>query len=383
MKSPPSLEALLKEEIQEKGAISFSRFMERALYEPDIGYYSSRRALIGKAGDFYTNVSVGAIFGKIICEQLLEIWSAMNSPARFTIVEQGAFDGQLAEDILSHAHEYNASFFAALTYRITEPFPRLQKAQSERLSAFSKKMEWIADLAESPEIEGAFLCNELVDAMPVELVEWDGLTWKERRVVWTGDSFAFALHPVESPALAHRLSKIPQPQEAGYQTEVNLQFEPWIQNLGKKLHSGYALLCDYGYSRSNYYAARRREGTLSCYSNHRRSYDALTEPGSKDITAHVDFTSLAESARAAGLMVAGFSDQHRFLVGAAEKFLNRVENSDITKGIQKDLRGLQTLLHPETMGRAFHYLGLSRGMDITLSGFRHTPQGIQSLDAED
>ncbi|MEO6054916.1 MAG: SAM-dependent methyltransferase [Chthoniobacterales bacterium] len=376
----PSLEDTLKAEIAEHGSLPFSRFMEIALYDGDHGYYAARKASIGKAGDFYTNVSTGAIFGKILCEQFEEIWHALETPTRFNIVEQGAFNGQFAFDVLKHAAAHNPAFFSALIYSIIEPFPLLREAQQKLLQPYREKTEWLESLSQCPEIEGVYFCNELVDALPVELVEWDGSKWQDRHVEIRDTQFVFRLHPLKNPDLIRRLEKIPTPQSAPYRTEINLESEPWIAEVAKKLKRGCLLICDYGYSRKSYYSAKRTEGTLSCYSAHRRSYDPLDLPGEKDITAHVDFTSLAESAIACGLIPIGFSDQHRFMVGAAEAFLKRVEKEGINSASQRDIRSLQILLHPETMGRAFHYLSFQHRLDITLSGFRHSPQGLKKLD---
>ena len=171
-----------------------------------------------------------------------------------------------------------------------------------------------------------------------------------------------------------------------YRTEINLAASRWIQTVGVKLRNGFVLIVDYGYSRDEYYRPERIEGTLSCYSRHRRTYDPFERPGEIDITAHVDFTSLAEAAEKANLHLAGYTDQHHFMVGAAESRLRALEQAvevqgGLTRAHSAFLGAYRTLMHPGNMGMAFKFLLLTKGLgeQAQLSGFRYAPDPRKSL----
>ena len=165
------LSEIIASEIDAGGPMSFARYMELALYHPGLGYYASGRAGVGRQGDFYTNVSVGAIFGKILCDQFEEIWRRLGCPLEFPLVEQGAHDGQLAFDVLSQAE---AEFRDAVRYWIVEPSSALAQRQREKLGTFEEKVRWFSGVAELPEFAGVHFSNELIDAMPFHLLVSSG-----------------------------------------------------------------------------------------------------------------------------------------------------------------------------------------------------------------
>ena len=162
-------------EIAERGPLTFSRFMDLALYDSSVGYYASGRGRIGKRGDFFTNVSVGSVFGKVLAGQLHEMWHRMGRPSRLALVEQGANDAQLALDILS---SLDPEMLAATRYWIVEPFPILRGLQEQTLKAF-EIVRWAESLEDLPNFEGIHLSNELVDAIPFHLLRSNGQTWEE------------------------------------------------------------------------------------------------------------------------------------------------------------------------------------------------------------
>jgi SAM-dependent MidA family methyltransferase len=196
-------------------------------------------------------------------------------------------------------------------------------------------------------------------------------------VTLEGDRLIYAPLPDLAPELAAQLRRIPTPPpDAVYRTEVNLAALAWIRDITRVLDRGFVLVLDYGYPRDAYYAPHRREGTLSCYRRHQRDHDPLSALGEKDITAHVDFTSLAEAGVTAGLELAGFTDQHHFMVGAAEKRLQELSGlAAAGAGPQgrdaRFLRELQTLLHPAYLGTAFRYLLLTRPRLPVPPGFKY------------
>ncbi len=380
------LVALIRDHLLRHGPAPFPWFMEQALYHPEYGYYTSTRLRIGRQGDYYTNVSVGRLYGQLLASQLIEMWKILGSPSRFTIVEEGAEDGQLAMDILSAITEESIEAAECIRYTILEPIPGKQLQQRAKLEpAFLEKMTWLTGLADLEAVTGAFISNELVDAMPVHLVVYRDDEWSELLVDISGEDFGFVGAKIEAPELLQALDKLPLPVLSPYRTEVNLAATRWIQAVSARLERGFMLIVDYGFSRGEYYKPERTEGTLTCYSRHRRSYNPLERPGEIDITAHVDFTSLAETAASASLKVAGYADQHHFMVGAAESRLLALEKAVETEGLTPAhaafLGPYRTLMHPGTMGMAFKFLLLTKGLNghPQLSGFKYSPTPWRSL----
>ena len=365
-------------EIEANGPLTFARFMELALYHPEAGYYASGRARIGKHGDFFTNVSVGPVFGEILASQFREMWSRLGKPARFALVEQGANDGQLASDILRAMAD---EILETVEYWIIEPFPALRRLQEKKLHNLAAKVKWVDDLSALPVFDGIHFSNELIDSFPFHLIRSNGNGWEELFVSTDEDRLAFEV-TCPSTAVANALKALPL-RPAGTIAELRPTACHWIHALAERVNKGFVLIVDYGFPRFELLAAHRTNGTFCCYRAHRRDSRPLEDPGEKDISAHVDFTALAEAALAAGFRIEGFADQHHYLVGASQDLLTKVSNPP--DGLsQKSLRALQTLLHPESMGTQFHYLALSKGVALTpsLSGFKFARDPQQQLFAE-
>jgi SAM-dependent MidA family methyltransferase len=360
------LSDFIRAEIAASGPMPFRRFMELALYHPGFGYYASGRARVGRKGDFFTNVSVGPLFGRLLSRQFAEGWRLMGSPVEFSIIEQGAHEGDLAADVLSGLRDFSPECFAASTYRIVEPFPVLAARQSERLGAFAGKVIWVGSIKEIEGLSGVCFCNELPDAFPVHLVVWTGTEWRERHVVEQAARFVFQDAALGSGDLAEACAAIPLPLPVGYVTEVNLAARKWIAEVGGSLCRGFVLVVDYGWTREEFYAPGRSAGTLSAYANHRREPDPLARPGELDLTAHVEFSSVIEAGATAGLQLAGLTDQHHFLVGLGAEYFADGANA-------ADRRAFQTLMHPEMMGLAFKVAAFAKGIDPlpALAGFRY------------
>jgi SAM-dependent MidA family methyltransferase len=365
----PDLTNFIRDKIRRDGSVTFAWFMEQALYHPDLGYYSSGRCAIGRRGDYFTNVSVGPLFGRLLAAQFAEMWSLLGCPGDFVIVEQGAHHGDFARDVLEAARERAPDFFSTFRYRIIEPFPILRDRQREALRDFDEKVTWEKSLGELEPFCGVHFSNEFLDAMPVHLIETVAdASWDERCVVESGDGFGFVTKPITDAELHRHLEKIPRPSNGPDETEVNLTALRWIEDLAQKLIRGYVLAVDYGYSREEYYAPERSRGTLQCYADHRIISSPLTGIGDTDITAHVDWTSLAERAETRGLCIAGFTDQHHFITGVVTALMAEEFDANATAKIR---RALQTLLHPEFLGTTFQFLALTRNVaDQQLGGFR-------------
>jgi SAM-dependent MidA family methyltransferase len=355
-----ALTEFIRETIRRRGPVTFAWFMEQALYHPESGYYSSGRSEIGRRGDYFTNVSVGPLFGRLLAGQFAEMWEILGRPDDFAIVEQGAHHGDFARDVLAASREEAPEFFSALRYCVIEPFPILRQRQAETLTAFGGKVAWEKSLDDLAPFCGVHFSNELLDAMPVHLLDRSGLGWRERCVVESGDGFAFIARPIEDETLLRQLAKLPQGISSPYETEVNLAALEWMESVARKLTRGFVLAVDYGYARDRFYAPERTSGTLQSYAGHRRGSSPLQGVGQTDITAHVDWTSLAERAEACGLRLSGFTDQHHFITGLISR----------QPPHETERRALQTLLHPELLGTRFQYLALGKSAPTTpLSGF--------------
>lgn len=374
MKSP-SLSEIIADEITAQGPITFARFMDLALYHPTLGYYTSGTAQIGRKGDFYTNVSVGPVFGRVLASQFEEMWERLGRPTEFIIVEQGAHEGHLASDILAAATE---PFATALHYRIVEPSSSLRTRQQELLKG--RPVKWYTDMAELPPFCGVHFSNELVDALPFHIVESQGDDWAELYVSSEDEGFTFVRKDF-SPAIAPQKAQLTT-RAAGTLAELRPLAHRWLDIVADRLTAGFILLVDYGFPRDQLLSPHRTRGTFACFQKHRRDDDVLASPGEKDITAHVDFTSLAEHARTIGLHREGFTDQHHFIIGSGEPLLRSLEGRIAEPEARKTLRAMQTLLHPESMGTQFHYLGFSKDAPgETLRGFRYE-RGAKTLSLE-
>jgi SAM-dependent MidA family methyltransferase len=356
-----ALTDFIRETIRRRGPVSFAWFMEQALYHAELGYYSSGQCQIGRRGDYFTNVSVGPLFGRLLAGQFAEMWEILGRPGEFIIVEQGAHHGDFARDVLAAAGEQAPEFSAAMRYRIIEPFPILQERQAESLRDFGGKVAWEKSLDDLEPFCGAHFSNELLDAMPVRLIERrTGSEWKERFVGDSNAGFTFVAKPIGDENLRRQIAKIPPNLPTPSETEINLQALEWVETVARKLTRGFVLVVDYGYSRDQFYSPERRSGTLQCYAGHRRASSPLEGVGHTDITAHVDWTSVAEHAEECGLTLSGFTDQHHFMTGMLTRFVPREE----------ERRALQTLMHPEFLGTRFQYLLLGKDVPTAeLSGF--------------
>src|SRR5436305_8920486 len=340
---------IIRAQVQKHGPVSFAWFMRQALYHPEHGYYSSGRCAIGRKGDYFTNVTVGAVFGQLLALQFSEIWERLGKMNDFVIVEQGAHDGQFARDVLEFVQKRLPKFFDALRYRILEPFPILEEQQRRRLEAFGDKVQW----RDSPEpFTGVHFSNELLDAMPVCLIS-DGT---EKLVGLNGDNFVFVERPVGK-------------------TRFNQAALEWIDQISANLQLGYVIAIDYGFLGEEF------ERNVQVRAQHRHLDSPFEQIGDADITMFVHWKSIVERAQANGLRVAGFTDQHHFLTGIISRFESGDRNQSLLVASGKAKRELQTLLHPEMLGRAFQVLGLDKNVKVEvppLAGFEFARQLDQS-----
>jgi len=358
------LAKFIRHTIRECGPVTFRWFMEQALYHPTHGFYSSGRCIIGRGGDYFTNVSVGPLFGRLLAKQFCEIWEGLERPGNFVIVEQGAHDGTFAHDVFEVAHQEMPEFFSALTYRIIEPFPILRDRQKAKLESFRSKTEWRESVEGLEPFVGIHFSNEMIDAMPVHLVTASDNQWREEYVTFAEDRFAFVDGSISTAQLREHLEKIPMPATK-YKTEINVAALDWIEQLSARIERGFIIVVDYGFPREEFYSNERIDGTLRAVAGHRVIASPLIDVGKTDITAHVDWTSMSEKGEQCGLTVEGFTDQHHFLTALATEFLR----NELPIGHR---RALQTLLHPGLLGRTFQFLALAKNASQApqLAGFK-------------
>jgi len=337
-----TLVQFIRAEIKQRGPQSFAWFMEQALYHPEHGYYSSDRAAIGRRGDYFTNVSVGPLFGELLAAQFAEIWQRLGKIDNFVLVEQGSHHGEFARDVLESAQRRFPDFFSALRYQIIEPFPTLQDRQSQTLQQFRDRVQWRKSLDALGPFVGVHFSNELLDAMPINL--------RGKLVGVDGDKFVFVKDAASAP--------------------TNQAMLDWIDCVSTKLQRGFVIAVDYGFARAEF------SEVLQVRAKHRRLDSPLEEIGEADITAHVNWTDLAERAEPNGLRVAGFTDQHHFLTGIISESPALFEKAEA-----KTKRELQTLLHPEMLGRTFQVLALTKDVDLSapLSGFKFARNPHEAL----
>jgi SAM-dependent MidA family methyltransferase len=357
------LEEIIRREIRARGPMTFARFMELALYHPEHGYYASGRARIGRNGDFFTNVSVGSVFGKLIAAQFLEIWEKLDRPRRFIIAEQGAHDGQFAHDALSALAK--SDFFAALSYVIIEPFPVWRKRQQGTLADFREKISWFESIDQLEPFTGVHFSNELFDALPVHLVVAAGNEWKEIFVTSADEQLRFEEGDISSSDLEFALRNLSRATHGSQpRREVSIAGSKLMHQIAEKLSRGVILTIDYGFSRDQFYSAERSTGTLQVRSGHRKLASPFEQIGRADISSHVQWTSLIEAGESVGARKLGLIDQYHFLTGILTQLFPPTDFS------AADKRALQTLLHPEMLGRSFQVLALGKNFTGPLSGFR-------------
>jgi SAM-dependent MidA family methyltransferase len=337
--------------------LPWAEIMRMALYEPGLGYYRRGVRRIGRGGDFYTSVSVGPLFGRLLAEFAYQTWCEMGRPVRFTIIEQGAHDGTLARDVLEGCRETSPEFFEAVQYAIIEPEPVLQEAQRKTLGGdLGAKLHHDREACAGPAV---FICNELLDAFAVHRLRWDGSNWKE---MWVSENeaepvgLAFVEDELSAETLLPEVAGRGPGLPPGWTTEVCPAMASWLDDLARMPFTGPVLILDYGFTAAEHFAPERSDGTLRRYWQHRMDDKVLEELGNADLTAHVDFTRLTELAVERGLTVGGCTEQGRFLTRLFVDAFNRHGQAP-DPGTQ---RQFHTLTHPGHMGRTFHALVLRK-----------------------
>ncbi len=351
------------------GSLRFERYMEMALYEPGLGYYSAGLPRFGPGGDFTTAPLTSALFSRTLALQCAECLAQTGG----VILELGAGTGRMAADMLL---ELAARDAVPERYYILEVSAALRQEQRQTLERtvpqWLGRVEWLDRLPETP-LRGVIVANEVLDALPVALFRRSKEGVEELRVARARDGYAWHYAPAGA-ALAASVAALEDALNerlpAGYVSELCPRLPAWIASLSDLLEHGVLLFIDYGYPRREYYHPQRTMGTLMCHYRHRAHANPLILPGLQDITAFVDFTAVADAGLDAGLEVLGFAPQAQFLLGAGLPSLLEAEmlHADTRERLSLSQQAKQLML-PGEMGERFKVMALGRGYGEPLSGF--------------
>lgn len=346
--------------IAERGPLTVAAYMDLALYHPELGYYARAAQRSGRAGDFFTSVDVGPIFGELLEIQLAEISRILNSkfhiPHSFDLVEAGAGNGRLSADILRAAKASHPAFYESIHLHLVEASAHARAAQRATLGDMASHLTSSTDTLPAS-FDGVLIANELLDALPAHLVVMreDGL-----REVFVEGGVHLIEAPPSTPALQAYLDRLDVALEPGWRVEINLAAVDWIREAARRLTRGFIILIDYGHDARELYSATHAAGTLTTFARHQSSGPEsaaavpswLQRPGEQDITAHVDFTSVRAAAEAEGMTTIAFLDQTYFLLG----LLPQIRNP------QSAVRNLKTLVMPGGLGSTHKVLILGKGV---------------------
>ncbi|MBI1424738.1 MAG: SAM-dependent methyltransferase [Gammaproteobacteria bacterium] len=349
------------------GAIPFEQYMQAVLYQPDLGYYRCGSQKFGIGGDFITAPELSPLFARCLAAFVAQ------SGAGDTVLEVGAGSGKLAACILQQLEKQQA---LPARYAILELSGELRQRQRETIERacpqLLERVQWLDDLPEN--FAGVVIANELLDAMPVRRFRIRGQQLFEQYVAWCDGLLCFRDQPLGDVRLIDRIASLREQttlvDAENYLSEVNFMAEDWLRTLGKKLQRGVVLLIDYGYPRSAYYHVQRNSGTLMCHYQHRAHPDPLILPGLQDITAHIDFTAMADAALAGGMDIAGFATQGNFLLNLGLLDIAEHEQLDERERLAVSTEIKQLTLDTE-MGEQFKVMACSKDLDVRVRGFEH------------
>ncbi|MBI1178433.1 hypothetical protein GC207_13440 [bacterium] len=379
-----ALTALIQQEADRRGKLSFARFMELALYAPNLGYYEQHRKSIGRKGDFFTSVSVGPLFGELLACQFAD-WLKELSSSRFAIVEAGAHNGQLAQDILSALKSDHPSTFNRVDYFVIEPSPNRRQWQAEQLGQLADKVRWFeswTDLSSFHDrsghrLTGIVFANELLDALPVHRLRWSQMSrsWREQFVSFEGSELTFVDGDPspEVEAYSRRIAALARSGKTtllwpeipdqlldvlpdGFVTEICPSAGDWWQQAAETLNKGWLMTLDYGLSADEFFSPARTKGTLRAYRQHHVTDDILGAPGEQDLTAHVNFGAIELVGESTGMNTFWSGSQADFLTWVLS---NRVKAAGWQLS-RDQVRQFQTLTHPDHLGRSFRVLVQAR-----------------------
>lgn len=369
----PVLIDRIRTEIEGGGPMTFARFMELALYEPELGYYRTAELRPGREGDFLTAPETHPIFGRVLARQLDELWRVLDRPSRFVVREHGAGGGALAETILGGLVAEGSPLLGAIRYQPVEVDEARIATVRDRVE--SSGFRGLVEEGASGPIVGCVLANEVLDALPVHRVEGSGGRLREIYVGLHEERFVDVLGPPSTPDLAERLASEGVELAEGQRGEISLALDGWVESAAAGLERGLVVLIDYGHRAADLYGSRRRAGTLLAYLRHRAHGDPYASVGRQDLTAHVDLTAVSRAAIRAGLTPVGSTTQAEFLVGLGIGDVLAEVQGDPATTLETYLplrSAVMRLLDPGVTG-GFRVLGFGRGLPpgVALRGFAY------------
>jgi SAM-dependent MidA family methyltransferase len=360
----------LRARIAEHGSLTFAEFMQAALYEPGLGYYTAGIVQFGPGGDFVTAPEISSLFSYCLADQCSEILRSLSGGS---ILELGGGSGVMAADILSRLAAQDSLpehyFILELSGVLRQ---RQQATLRQRVPDCLPQVRWLSSLDEV-QFSGVVLANEVLDAMPVSrfrcgpeglqelCVDWDN---KQQSFVWTARPAGAALQTAVETLEVGLGYKLPD----GYESELNPLLEPWLKTIHECLHTGVVFCIDYGYPQAEYYLPERSMGTLSCHYRHRMHADPLIYVGLQDITAFVDFSAAAAAGERAGFQLGGFINQANFLLNCGIERIHMRQGGSDQQLLQR-AQQIKTLLLPSEMGERFKVLVLDKLYNRPLIGF--------------
>ncbi len=355
----------IEQEIRERGPIPFSRYMELCLYDPEHGYYSRNAEQFGKAGDFYTSSDVHKVFGRLLARQFEEMWRVLGSPQRIELIELGPGRGLFAQDVLDWSEKKFPDFFRELRYVLVESSPALRERIGETLGDHlaSGRAQLGAldalDKTSGRDIPTIVFANEFFDALPVEILSTGGSL-----LVDTRDGRFLETWAPPSPEELEFLDRYSVHPESGERIEVPLAAQRSMDSIAARIHRGFIIAIDYGYTRAEQLAGRHR-GTLKALRRHSISVDPYEAPGEQDITADVNFTALAAAAEKEGMQAQKVVTQSQFLmgIGEANQFADAFEECRLPQERAKVALQLKHLVTPAGMGESFQVLIVSQNIE--------------------
>lgn len=360
---PTPLATMLAKHIRAWGPITFAKYMDACLYDPQHGYYSRAEPLPRR--DYFTSVDASPIFGRLLARQFQEMWVELEKPSKFLLVELGAGPGALATQILDFTAESFPEFYSALQYVAVErSAARRAAAGSLRKHLAAAHCAIVSDMpAQIP--CGCIFSNEFFDALPAHRLVCEGNDVREIYVGLGANGLCEQFGPLSTTTLAEYLTEQGITLQEGQLAEINLEACAWIEQVGATLGRGFALTIDYGHEAPELYDHRHMRGTLLAYEKHRASENFFQAPGEQDLTAHVNFSALEGHGSHAGLQRTGLTSQSNFLLRLARHSdFADLQSPAMSETQQTRARLLfKTLIYPEGMGETFQVLIQHKGVE--------------------
>lgn len=356
--------ARLRSEIDYGGPITFARFMQRALYEPGLGYYAASNRRPTRAGDFLTAPELHPVFGRCLARQLDEMWQLLDRPDPFVLREYGAGRGALITAVIAELEAGGSDLLDCLAYQPRDMAPQLAELEASLVAIGRAQLTERGRSADA--IDGCVLANEFVDALPVHRVVVAGGELRELFVDWRDDRLVETIGSPSSPAIAAWFTDAGIALEEGQRAEVNLALIDWLTEVGADLRHGYALVIDYGAQPAELYAGRRRNGTLRAFRHQHVAADPLRGVGHQDLTAHVDLAALERAAQDADLVHLGRNSQAEFLLGCGLQEIMAAERQRAADDWPASLAlrsAVGRLLDPRALG-GYWVVALGRGVAL-------------------